>query len=116
MSEVKQIKEEDKVQEEWYTESRHMTVENLPKFFQKLTEQYGHDYGTICHAMAAGALATMRAMDKTPQGGITGFQAGAIMWEFIKRWMYESNKTSFLPISFSVTVSHLFSRSTSNSR
>ena len=36
------------------------------------------DYGTVCHAIALSAVA------RTAQGGITGFQAGAVMWEFIK--------------------------------
>lgn len=36
--------------------------------------------------------ATMRAIDKSPSGGITGFQAGCIMWEFIRKWYFSSNK------------------------
>jgi hypothetical protein len=27
-------------------------------------------------------------MNSTPQGGITGFQAGCIMWQFIRHWMH----------------------------
>lgn len=71
---------------QWKEDARKMTMEELPEFLRKLTQDYSHDYGTICHALAAGAVATAHAMNQTPQGGITGFQAGAIMWEFIKGW------------------------------
>lgn len=89
---MENITEEMGVHKQWYEEARNMTPENLNTFITKLVKDYNHDYGTICHAMAAGAIATMYAMDKTPQGGITGFQASCIMWEFIKQWMYKNNK------------------------
>ena len=80
------ITEKDKVHEEWYERAKKMTVEGLPEFVRELTEDYGHDYGTICHACAAAALAALYAVVHSPSGGITGFQAGAVEWEFIKRW------------------------------
>ncbi|MFH1665341.1 MAG: hypothetical protein ABIA77_04245 [Candidatus Omnitrophota bacterium] len=85
----KEITEEMKIHEEWYKEakSKGMSFETLPEFLKKLCENYTHDYGTICHALTAGAIATMWAMNKTDQGGITGFQASCIMWELIKNWM-----------------------------
>lgn len=86
------ITEEMKVHEEWFNEAREMTMDKLPEFLRHLMEDYGHDYGTICHALTAGAIATAWAMDRAPQGGITGFQAGFIMWGFIRHWSYESNK------------------------
>lgn len=67
-------------------EARAMTVEKLPEFIRKLTEDYQHDYGTICHAIAAAACGAARAVDRSPAGGITGFQAGCIMWEFMQHW------------------------------
>lgn len=70
----------------WYLDAEKMTMEELPEFLRHLVEDYEHDYGTICHALAAGSLATTHAMNKTEQGGITGFQSGAIMWEFIRHW------------------------------
>lgn len=82
-----QITEEMKIHEEWYTSEQ--TLETLPSFLKHLTEDYHHDYGTICHAIAAGAVATARSM--ADWGGITGFQAGCVMWEFIQKWMsYET--------------------------
>ena len=87
-----QITEEQKIHNEWYEKAKNQTLDTLPDFLKHLTEDYGHDYGTICHAIASGAIATAWAIDKTPEGGITGFQAGAIMWEFIKHWNYSGNK------------------------
>lgn len=83
------IKEEDGTHKEWYGEAQKQTMETLPEFMRKLSEDYVHDYGTICHALAASAIAAATAMNKSPQGGITGFQARAVMWQFIKGWMME---------------------------
>jgi hypothetical protein len=61
----------------------------LSKFVGRLITDYTHDYGTICHAVAASAIAGANCMNHSPQGGITGFQAGAIFWEFYGAWMHE---------------------------
>lgn len=83
------IKEEDGVHKPWYDEANDMTTDKLPEFIRKLTRDYEHDYGTICHACAAAAVAAAASVNHSDQGGITSFQAGAIMWEFIKHWMHE---------------------------
>ena len=95
-----QITEEMKVQDEWYKEARDMTLDKLPEFLNRIMNDYSHDYGTICHAIAAGAIATTWAMDHSEQGGITGFQAGAVMWQFIRNWNYSHNKTGLKIIDF----------------
>ena len=95
-----QISEKMMTHEEWYKEAKEMSLDKLPEFLRKLTEDYGHDYGTICHAMTAGAIATMWAINKSPTGGITGFQAGYIMWQFIRQWNYSSNKTGLKLIDY----------------
>lgn len=79
------ITEEMKVHEEWYKSKQ--TLDTLPSFLKHLTEDYQHDYGTICHAIAAGAVQAARAIDHSPVGGITGFQASCIMWAFAQEWM-----------------------------
>ena len=85
---VKQeIKEEDGIHKEWYKKAKEQSLESLPAFLKHLTEDYKHDYGTICHAVASAALAAANAVDHSPGGGITGFQAGAIMWEFVQHWL-----------------------------
>ena len=35
----------------------------------------------------------MHAIDNSPTGGITGFQAGFIMWQIVRQWNYQGNKT-----------------------
>jgi len=97
---MEQIKEEDKHQDKWYEDAKKVSMGELTEFLRHLLEDYSHDYGTICHALAAGAIATASAMNKAPQGGITGFQAGAVMWGFIGHWNYESNKTGLRIIDY----------------
>lgn len=96
------ISEEMKVHEQWYEKAKDkdMSLENLPEFINHLLNDYQHDYGTICHALAAGAIATLWAMNRVEQGGVTGFQASAIMWEFIRHWNYSSNKTGLRLINY----------------
>jgi len=81
------ITEKSRVHEEWFKGIDKLTLDTLPEFLRHLSEDYEHDYGTICHALAAAAVGACWAMNSSPAGGITGFQAGAVMWEFIKRWM-----------------------------
>jgi len=83
------IAEEDGTHEAWYAEAAKVrTTEELVKFIEHVVHDYNHDYGTICHAVTAAAIAAAWTVNRDPrQGGITGFQAGCIMWEFIRRWM-----------------------------
>ena len=73
--------------DQWYARAaaKDMTMDTLPVFLKELAE-FNHDYNTICYALGAGATATAWALNRTPNGGITGFQAGAVMWEFMKAW------------------------------
>lgn len=87
MSDKKQITEKSGEHKKWYEEASKQTLESLPEFLSHLANNYMHDYGTICHAVAASALAAAHAMNASPVGGISGFQAGCIMWEFIQKWM-----------------------------
>ena len=73
------------LRKEWMAEARAMTAENLPAFINKLST-FDHDYGTICRAIAAAAIGAAWAVERGPQGGITGFQAGCIMWDLITGW------------------------------
>lgn len=59
---------------------------SVDEFIKYLDKTFEFDYGTICHAIAAAGIAAMKQMDKTSQGDITGFQANAIMWIFIRNW------------------------------
>lgn len=87
------ITEKDKeIIEQWYKDASKQTLETLPEFMAHILNDYSHDYGTICKAIGACAIAAAWAANSSPQGGITGFQAGAVMWEFIFNWAYRHNK------------------------
>ena len=49
----KKITEEDGTHKAWMSRAKDMTLADLPEFLRELTEDYQHDYGTICHAIAA---------------------------------------------------------------
>ena len=82
---MQKITEQDKdIIKGWYTED----VTSIDEFIKKLDTEFSHDYGTICHAVAASAVQAAKMMDRQWQGGITGFQASCIMWEMMKNWMH----------------------------
>jgi hypothetical protein len=62
------------------------TTEEMKKFIDHLIEDYAHDYGTIVHAIHAAMRAAFSAVNNSPQGGITSFQGGCLMWAAIK-WL-----------------------------
>ena len=66
-----------------------VTPETLPQFIEDvMSDPHVDDYGGICVAIGMIAAASAWAMNRHPgaRGGITGFQAGAVMWEFIRHW------------------------------
>lgn len=85
------ITEKDKKEIKWYEDAKKQTFETLPGFIYRLMNDYEHDYGTICKAMAAAMLGTAHAVNDDDQGGITGFQACAVMCEFVREWNYPHN-------------------------
>ena len=85
---------------EWEEQSSVMTLEKLPEFLNHLLNDYQHGYGTICHAIAIGSVATAWAMDKDDQGGITGFQGSAVMFEFMKKWDIGLKNVPFKLVNF----------------
>lgn len=96
MSDKQVITEEMHVHDAWYEQARRMTVGDLPEFVRHLTQDYQHDYGTICHAVAAAAVAAAWSVDHSPTGGITGFQAGCIFWAFYEHWLHEKGPARLL--------------------
>lgn len=85
------IMEEDKLHIEWFKEAGKCdSLYKLGKLAYKLFYKYRHDYGTVCHAISAFALAA--AWYGAKKEGITGFQAGFVMWDFIKQWEFRNNK------------------------
>ena len=94
------ITEEMHLEKEWFEQAREQKLETLPEFMNHILNDYCHGYGTICHAISACALASAWAANESDQGGITGFQASAIMWDFIRQWSYKNNKTSLRIIDY----------------
>lgn len=97
MSEEKKVVTEENNRadiEEWFAAAPKQTFETLPAFIKHVMDDYYHDYGTVCHAISACAVATAWACDNMEgaYGGITGFQAGFVMWGFVRHWSKTSNK------------------------
>jgi hypothetical protein len=62
------------------------TKDDLLALIAKI-ESYPHDYGTIVYGLMAAMKGAFRVVDRGPQGGITGFQAGCIGWECIREFI-----------------------------
>lgn len=71
----------------WKDAAACRSIDDATVFARRLLTDYRHDYGTICHAIGAGSLAMAWGMNGEPEGGITGFQSGFVMWGFVQHWM-----------------------------
>lgn len=76
---------EQQLREDLRTEMKDVTLATLPAFIEAALAR-GTGYGEICVAIGAIAAAAARAANRSPQGGITGFQASAVFWEFVDQW------------------------------
>ena len=66
------------------------SFDDLVAFLQRVKDNCNTGYGTAPRAIAQAALAT--AWFLSSDFGITGFQAGFVMWDFIRDWLYSSNE------------------------
>lgn len=98
----KPITEDMHLEKEWFEQAEKQTLETLPQFISHIMNDYIHDYGTVCHAISACAIAAAWAASNEPGscGGITGFQAGFVMWDFIKQWLKTDNKCGLRLIDY----------------
>ena len=62
--------------EQWYKDAPKQTIETLPEFMSHVLNDYYHDYGTICRAIAV------------------------VMREFIRHWNRTNNKTGMCLIDY----------------
>lgn len=62
------------------------TTKDLVKFIEEVTT-YKHDYGTIVYGCYAAMKAAFNVVNRSPMGGITGFQAGCLGWEAVKEFL-----------------------------
>ena len=93
------ITEEMNLHEQWYKDARNQTIDTIGEFTRHLMEDYRHDYGTVCHAIAASMMATMYAANDT-EYSITGFQASQVMWEVIKHMIFTTNQIGLRIIDY----------------
>lgn len=61
------------------------SLEELPALLTEMIDR-PHDYGSICVALGIAAATTAWAMNKHPNAGITGLQAGFVAWEMLRHW------------------------------
>lgn len=66
------------------------SFDDLIAFLQRVKDNCNTGYGTAPRSIAQAALAT--AWYLASDFGITGFQAGFVMWDFIRDWRYSGNK------------------------
>lgn len=66
------------------------SFDELTDFLKYVEENCNCGYGEAPRAMAQAALAV--AWYLADRFGITGFQSGFVMWDFIRDWAYSSNK------------------------
>lgn len=66
------------------------TFNDLITFLKDVKDNYGNGYGEAPRAMAQAALAA--AWYLSSEFGITGFQAGFVMWDFIQGWTKTHNE------------------------
>jgi hypothetical protein len=74
------------------------TFDELVEFLKDVETNYGNGYGEAPRTIAQAALAV--AWHLADVYGITGFQAGFVMWDFIRDWSYSGNKCGLKMIDF----------------
>ena len=74
------------------------SFDELISFLQDINDNYNSGYGEAPRAIAQAALAT--AWYLASEFGITNFQAGFVMWDFIKDWMVGDNECGMKLINY----------------
>ena len=103
METKQKITEDMHLEKEWFEKARYVeTTEELINFINHVMNDYDHDYGTVVHAISACSIAAAWIANKMPgaYGGITGFQAGFVMWDFIKEWEFQNNKVGLKIVDY----------------
>lgn len=66
------------------------TFEDLTNFLEDVKKNCNCGYGEAPRAIAQAALGTAWYLGS--EFGITGFQAGFVMWDFVRDWLYPTNE------------------------
>lgn len=83
-----------------FEKAQNQTVDTIADFIRETMDGRNQTYSSVVTSIAACAIAAAYAADNTPQGGITGFQAGGVMWQFIHGWNHMGNKTGMRLVDF----------------
>ena len=76
---------DDETITQWQKKAKDVrSTQELKEFLDSILE-VDHDYNSIEEGFIAGLTATMKAMDRHKNGGITGFQAGWIVHKFMEK-------------------------------
>ena len=74
------------------------TFDELVEFLRDVKDNYNIGYGDAPRAIAQAAVGV--AWFLSGEFGITGFQSGATLWDFIRDWSYPENKTGLRLINY----------------
>ena len=89
-----------------YKLAKQQTPKTIGKFINDVMSMDDIDYGNVIDCIAACAITGAAAADNHKRGGITGFQAGYVMWRFIRNYMYENNKCGLRMIDWDNMLHH----------
>lgn len=73
-------------------------LDDLIEFLKYVKENCNYNYGVAPRSIAQAALAT--AWYLSNEFGITGFQAGFVMFDFIRDWNFSNNKCGLKIIDY----------------
>lgn len=74
------------------------SFEELAEFLKDIKDNYNAGYGGAPRSIAQACLATGWFLSS--EFGITGFQAGCVMWDFICGWSYTNNEVGLQIIDY----------------
>lgn len=110
--EKQKITEEMGLQKIWKEHAEKVRMSDEVKIFiDELQNNYEHDYGTIVHALEAVMIAAYNVLEKSPQGGITGNQAGYLGWTFVRRFITDTKGPQRVVTYEHLLYPHLVNRS-----
>ena len=84
--EKKFIVEADGVHNDWYVKAREQKLDTLHDFLSHMLNDFSHDQQTIVHAITAGCMGTIAAMDAHSEGGLGASQTSQLLGMFIRKW------------------------------
>lgn len=76
--------------------------DKLVEFLKDVRDNYNYDYGVAPRAIAQASVAT--AWYFAYVFGITSFQAGFVMWDFIRDWQYRDNECGLKIVDYDLML------------